>query len=64
MIEKLNFDRIDEVEGGELKLCAMLFEIGIKLNEVISILNKISSLERLEKDLKELGEAFDKVGED
>jgi hypothetical protein len=35
--------------------------IGDKLNEVIEIVNKISSLERLEKDLKELGEAFDNV---
>ena len=54
-IEKLEIDYQDN------SLPEVVLVLVDKLNEVISIVNKISSLERLEKDLKELGEAFDKV---
>jgi translation initiation factor IF-2 len=64
-IEKLETHQINQ--GTNFPISEQLpsqWEIFDKLNEVISIVNKISSLERLEKDLKELGEAFDKVGEE
>lgn len=59
MIEKVQIRENNIVDPALLE--DNLDVLANKLNEVISIVNKISSLKRLEKDLKELGEAFDEV---
>ena len=44
LIEKLDFKEAEELNRADLKLGAIIIEMGFKLNQVIAVLNGITQL--------------------